>query len=277
MNKKILVEKADKTIEQFDSSKLRQSLLNSDASLVIANEVVEYIEEKIKDKMTTKEIYELAFEQLRSKTTVTAAKYSIRRSLLSLGPTGFPFEKFVSGIFQKIGYKTRTGIMMRGECIEHEVDVVALDENNLFICEIKFHNGLKIKTDTKVILYVKARYDDLKDKEYQFFNKILKPTKGLIITNTKFTNNAKKYAKCVGLELISWDYPKKGNLYHLIKETKMHPITALLSLSKNDKTILIKNNLIDSNELTKQKMLDLGFQDKKIDKIINEVNEICSK
>lgn len=279
MNDKILVEKSDGVAEPFNPLKLKKSLINSEASVVLANEIAEYVEGKIKDGMTTEEIYRIAFEKLKKTEIKTASRYSLRRSLLGLGPTGFPFEKFIAKILEHKNYKTRVGITLRGTCISHEVDVIASDGDDLMLVEVKFHNSLRMKTDTKVTLYVKARYDDLKEKEYQFFDKKMKPTSGILITNTKFTNNAKKYSKCAGLNLISWDYPKKGNLYDLIEETGLQPITTLVSLSKAEKEKLIVNGLIDCSELKDNiKILQsIGISQSKINKIIKEVEEICVK
>jgi len=276
---KLLVEKLDGVLEDFDSSKLKKSLTNSDCSILLANEISAEIEKEIAGKTTTEEIYRIAFEKLKNTEKKTASRYSLRRSLLGLGPTGFPFERFIAKIFDKKGYKTKTGITLNGSCVTHEVDVVAVDDDDLILCEVKFHNNIKTKTDTKVALYIKARYDDLKEKEYTFFGNTMKPTKGLIITNTKFTNNAKKYAKCVDLGIISWDYPKRGNLYDLIEETEIQPITSLVSATKSEKENMIRHDIIDCKDLINNPKLlsKIGFPKNKILKITKEAKNICSK
>jgi Holliday junction resolvase len=222
--KKNLIVKSNGEVEPFDRDKLRQSLERSGASFVVVNEVTDRIESELKNKMTTEKIYEKAFEYLKDKgESKTANRYALRRGVLKLGPTGFPFEQFIAKILQKRGYKTKNGVTLNGKCVEHEVDVVAYDDDDLILTEIKFHNQLSIKTDTKVALYIKARYDDLREGTFNIDGKERKMTKGIMVTNTKFTNNAKKYARCVGMELISWDYPEKGNLYNLIEESGIDP------------------------------------------------------
>jgi hypothetical protein len=273
-----LVLKSDGTTEPFNGSKLKNSLTSVDASVVLANEITDKIKRKLSGVTSTEDIYNLAFKLLKKTKKRTAARYSMKRSLLDMGPTGFPFEKFIAKIFDVKNYQTIVGMMLGGSCTEHEVDVIAGDEDDLLLCEVKFHNDIRTKTDTKVALYVKARYDDLSNKEYSLFNRRMKPTKGLIITNTRFTTSAEKYAKCVGLGMISWDYPKKGNLYDLIEETNLQPITSLISLTKNDKKRLIMENIIDCRDLLNNKkvLYSLGLNNKKTEKIIIEAKEVCS-
>jgi hypothetical protein len=274
----IYVKKSSGDLEIFDREKLKKSLMNADASVVLANEIIAEIEKDLKEKIPTSFIYDKAFKILKSKSKKTAMKYSLRRSLLTLGPTGFPFEKFVAKIFEKKGYKTKTGIILKGKCVDHEMDVVAFNDKDLILAEVKFHNELSLKSDTKVALYVKARFDDLRSEKFKFEGKEYNNMQGIIITNTKFTDTAKQYAKCAGVGMISWDYPKKGNLYNLMEETGLHPITILNSLSKNQKEVLIQKGIINCKEVKNQKetLKSLGLDNNKIDKIFDEVDSVCN-
>jgi hypothetical protein len=139
--------------------------------------------------------------------------------------------------------------------------------------EIKFHNNQGIKTDLKVALYVYARFDDLiKSGEVD---------EGILITNTKFTSNAVSYGECVGLKMISWDHPrgdrKKDNLYSLIGETGLHPITCLTTISKADKKKLMENNIVLCRSIRKNTSLleTHGISSDNIPKILDEINTLC--
>ena len=273
----ILIKKENGELERFDSSKLRQSLLNSDASIILADSIVQEIEKSLKPETSTNEIYSKAFEILRQNEKPTALRYSIRRSILSLGPSGFPFEKFIEKVFQKRGYQTMVGQILQGKCVEHEIDVVAVSpKDELILTEIKFHNELFLKSDTKVVLYIKARFDDLKDQKFNLFGKKLKPKRILVVTNTKFTDNAIKYAECAGLDVISWEYPKKGNLYNLVHETDTYPITILESISNSEKADLISQNIITCEDFIKSENLG-SFDPAKIAQIKTEVESINAK
>ena len=273
----VLVKKENGELEIFDAEKLRQSLLRSNTSIISADSIVKKIEENLKPETTTHEIYREAFELLKQTEKASALRYSIRRSLIGLGPSGFPFEKFIEKVFQKKGYRTEINITLDGHCVSHEIDVITLSpKNELFLTEVKFHNELYLKSDTKVALYIKARFDDLKNIKFNLFGKKLKPARMLLVTNTKFTDNAVKYAECAGLDLISWDYPLKGNLHSLVYETDTYPISILESLSSGEKTHLISEGIITCDDLISSKQLQ-QFSPEIISEIMAEIESINAK
>lgn len=279
-SKKISIVKNNGEFENFDKEKLRSSLLKAGASMTVASDIIKNIEEKLTEGITSSEIYKIAFRMVRKKEKATALRYSIKRSILTLGPTGFPFEKFMERIFQIKGYQTKVGQTLMGRCVEHEVDLMAYNKDELALMEIKFHNTLNIKTDTKVALYVKARYDDMKENFIDLKGgERRKPTRCILITNTKFTQSAEQYAVCNGLDLISWDYPQKGNLYDLINETDLIPITALSTLNKTQKDQLIQENFICCDQIRDRKgILDkIGLNKDKINKVLEEIKLLEEK
>ena len=120
-----------------------------------------------------------------------AVGYSIRRALLEMGPDGFPFEKLVSRLFQIWGYETLTDQTCLGTCVAHEVDVVAWKDDELSMVEAKFHNEFGLKSDLKVALYVKARYDDLAKTVFDYGGKkrILSSEGHWLVTNTNLATH----------------------------------------------------------------------------------------
>src|SRR5690606_31437663 len=168
-----------------------------------------------------------------------------------LGPTGFPFETFLGKLFSKQGYDTRTGIIIQGRCALHEIDLAAFKSDHAFIAEAKFHSRPGIKSDLQVAMYSYARLLDL--SEQKICNEDICGVKNLkVITNTKFTKAAIDYASCVGVELLSWDYPKKGNLYQMIEEYKLYPVTVLRGLSASHKQSLLLQGVVLCEDLIRQ-------------------------
>ncbi len=210
--------KADGTRETFNPSKLRTSLIRARASEEAADAVIALVMNELREGMTTREIYKSAFKHLVEMQRPVAQRYSVRRALLDMGPTGFPFEDFVAEVLKTKGFETLTRQTVLGGCVPHEMDVVAWNDEKLVMVEAKFHNGLGIKSDLKVALYVKARFDDLKDNMHHYGGRDRKLDEGWLITNTKFSSTALHYGLCQKLTMIGWNYPEQGNLQDMIEE-----------------------------------------------------------
>lgn len=277
MNHLITITKADGARELFEQSKLEDSLRNAGGGEQIIEEVIEHIGKEMYDGMPTHEIYSRAFKLLREHSMPMAVKYSLRRALSDLGPDGFPFEKYVAKIFEAWGYQAITDQTVMGVCVPHEVDVVAWNKDNLAMVEAKFHNELGMKSDVKVALYIKARFDDLRGNMFDYGGIKRTLTSGWLITNTKFTDQAIRYGECNGLKMIGWNYPAKGNLQDIIEELHLHPLTCLISLTNENKNNLLSKGMVLCMDIyNNQKILkEIGVKPDHIDKIINEIKEVC--
>lgn len=274
----MLVTKADGTVEEFDSRKLRQSLRNSGADKKTIEDIVTKIEAVIYDGMKTGDIYRQAFALLQTSPAQVTARYALRRALFGLGPTGFPFEKFLAKLFRAQGYKTKTGINLNGRCAVHEIDLAAYKSDHAFIAEAKFHARPGIKSDLQDAMYSYARLLDL--SEQKICDEDICGVKNLkVITNTKFTHAATRYASCVGVDLLSWDYPKQSNLYELISEYKLYPITVLHSLNMSQKKSLLQADIIVVEDiLERPKALEsLNLSPKKTDALLLEARQLSSR
>lgn len=284
------ITKEDGDVEKFDPKKLEESLVRSGAVQTTADKIVRTIMEDLKAGVcdpdtkhgsicTIHQIYHKAFEVLKETSRAVAARYSLRRSIMEFGPTGFPFEEYVAAIFNAKGYETLTGQMVFGGCVPHEVDVIAWNKDKLIMAEVKYHNEHAGKSDLKTALYIKARYDDLKDNLYQYGGfPSRKIDDWYLITNTKFTETAVTYANCKGLKLISWLYPEHGNLLDMIEETKLHPITCLTTLSDSEKRELLARDIVLCKTIYEKRQLlkEMGYSDAKIFKVMEEIGQIIN-
>jgi hypothetical protein len=262
--------------EEFDSQKLRDSLKRSNASSETIEKVISQIEKELKNGASTKDIYTHAFALLKKEERPAAISYSLRKAIMDLGPTGFPFEQFIAEIFHSKGFETTTDYIAQGECVEHEIDIVAWKKDKLIMVEAKFHNELGIKSDLKIVLYIQARWEDLMNQEFSEFGSKRKLDEGWLITNTKFSESAIKYAKCKNMKLIGWNYPAKGNLQDLIEEAHLHPITCLESITPSDEKLLMQAGIVlckqakENIDIVKQ----AGLSDQKIARMLEEISLI---
>jgi hypothetical protein len=262
--------------EVFDYKKLENSLRRIGTNEEIIKEVISEVGKYAHDGISTSEIYRKAYSILRKKHRPAAIRYSMKKAVASLGPTGFPFEKFVAEIFKAQGYETLTDQIVKGKCVEHEIDIVAWKGEELIMVEAKFHTDFNLKSDLKIVLYVKARYDDIFGNSYTFGGKVRKLTEGWIITNTKFSATAIQYGACQPLlKFVGWNYPYNNNLHHLIDRYELIPLTALTSINQMEKGMFLSKGIVLSKSLLNINLLkEMNFDDRKIKSIQNEVNEL---
>jgi hypothetical protein len=237
--------KASGQTEKFNPQKLIHSLIRSGASDEVAREIADKVEKQITPSFHTKHIYRLARKYLKKYNRATDMRYSIKKALYALGPSGYPFEKYFARILKAYEYSVETNQFMQGHCVRHEVDVLAGKGNERFIIECKYHSNGGVPTDVKDALYIHSRYADIK-KAYE--NRSL-TYHGWLVTNTRCTSDAIQYAECVGLKIISWKYPKNGSLERMIEEKKLYPVTILSALRKSFVEILFRHGIILAQDI----------------------------
>lgn len=268
------VKKSNGEKELFDYTKLEASLRKIGTEEAVIKEVIADVIKDTFDGITTQEIYRKAYSVLRKKHKPAAIRYSLKKAVGQLGPTGFPFERFVAEIFKANGYTTDTDKIVAGKCVEHEIDVVAWKGDELIMTEAKFHTDYNLKSDLKIVLYVKARYDDIFGNKYTFGGQERKLTEGWIVTNTKFSSTAIQYGQCQpALKFVGWNYPYDNNLHHMIEKNGLIPLTALTTINTEEKNIFLSRGIVLSKSLLDENLLrEIHFNETKIKSIQDEVN-----
>jgi hypothetical protein len=261
----------------FSEDKLRSSLKRSGADSDLITQILTLVKQELYDGITTKEVYNRAFSFLRRNKPVFASKYKLKKAIYELGPTGFPFEKFLSAILMYAGYKTQVGKTVPGKCVGHEIDVIAEKNGSIIIIECKFHGEQGRNCNVKVPLYIYSRYQDVKKAGYKFNSGTKEPDACWVATNTRFTSDALAYGKCMGLYLLSWDYPKGDSLKDRIDRLGLYPITVSTLLTKREKQFLLSRDVVLCRQLLKDSFyLDhLGVSEIRKAKILNEVEMLC--
>ncbi|MDT8418513.1 MAG: restriction endonuclease [Lutibacter sp.] len=276
-DKVVIVKKISGDLEPFSIQKLSKSLQNSGASKEEIEKIVEAVQPELYDGISSNLIYKKAFGLLKKHNRVSASKYSLKRAIFELGPTGFPFERLISALLKQKGYKTKIGEILKGECITHEIDVLAEKDGNVFTVECKFHKNPTNISNVKIPLYINSRFLDVQ-KVWNNSGKSTHLKQGWLVTNTRFTKDAIDYAKCVDLTLISWNYPPNNSLKNNVDKYGLYPITTLTSLTKKEKTQLMEKDIILVKELSKNpnSLNHLSFSEKQKALVLAEVHKLCN-
>ncbi len=244
VNQVMQVKKHSGELVPFKPESLRYSLSRSGASPEEVEGVFNSIRSKLYDGISTRELYELAFDYLKACRDTYAARYSLKKALRDLGPEGFYFEKWIARIFQEEGYQAITGQTIQGHAVSHEIDVVACKGDDLLAIECKFRNDVDAKISVTTPMYFMSRVKDISDIIYTFFNKSLKISGGWLVTNAYLTTDSIKFGEYHGMNLLSWDYPKSNSLKSRVDSNGEYPITCLTSLNEQDKARLLKAQCI---------------------------------
>ncbi len=260
----------------YNVKKLRKSLMKSGASGKVVNAIIEKIEASLYIGIPTKEIYKMAFALLRKEHRATAAKYKLKNAILELGPSGFPFERYVSHLMEEEAYTTTVSVIVAGRCVNHEVDVIAENEKELIYQECKFHNKSTYTCNVKVPLYIHSRYQDITNKQQDLKQQSDKKISFWIVTNTKFTGDAITYANCAGLQLLSWNYPPNDGIRERIDRSGMHPITCLTTMTKKEKHALLNNNVILCRHIMNDSapLVKIGINPGRVSRIMGEAKAL---
>lgn len=238
----VTIIKANGERQEFSEEKLLASIKRARIPQHMQQEVLAHITNKLYNNIPTHEIYQYILGFLdKNEHVYHRAKYSLKQSLMDLGPTGYPFEDYVSKLLTAEGFTTSVRNILQGTCVNHEIDIVAQRGNDKIMIEAKFHNNSGIKTDIQVALYTYARFEDLQ-KKYAF-------TKPLLITNTKVTSDVISYATCKGMDIISWDYPQGDSLREAVETYGLYPITALSRLPSTYKQQLLEKGIVLCKDL----------------------------
>ncbi len=279
MKKNILITKASGMVVPFSEEKLRASLQRAGASEYTIDNILNEVRSELYEGISTKKIYRIAFNLLRQTSGILAARYNLKRGIMELGPSGYPFEKYVGEILKYQGYAIMVGQIVKGKCVNHEIDVIAEKDHHHFMIECKYHNQPGTVCDVKIPLYIQARFKDVEASWVMLPGHSTKFHQGWVVTNTRFTSDAIQYGTCAGLNLLGWDFPKQGSLKDLIDTLGLYPVTCLTTLSKKEKQQLLENNIVLCKEVCedKNRLSAIGISPSRIDSILKEGNQLCRK
>lgn len=278
MQQEVRVTKKNGDQEMYSEEKVRHSMRRVGVPENLQEEVLTIIRERLYPGITTSEIFSYILDFVKEKDKKSRLRFNLKQSLFDLGPTGFPFEQYMARVFEHMGFKAHTNLIMQGECVTHEIDLMiekdahstGSGQGKRAIVEAKFHNQPGNKTDVQVALYTYARFLDVREK-----NNI----DGVwLVTNTRLTNDAVSYAKCKNIQVVGWSYPHEGNLQDLIEQPALYPITILTALSEQDKRQLLTEDRVlcrDIIDISKDEAKSLAVSEDRLSEAQDDARLVC--
>ncbi|MCX6737577.1 MAG: hypothetical protein NTX26_02495 [Candidatus Parcubacteria bacterium] len=244
---RIFVVNSQGVMEAFSPRKVWRSARRAGASPHQAQKAVEEASRLVVDGMSTQDVYNIILGVLGKESPLVGMRLNLKRAIQALGPTGFPFEQYVSSLWRFYDYKTKVDIIWKGKCVPHEVDIEAQKDKDIQLIECKY----RVQAGGRVDLHdLMASWGYFYDIGLANASAHIHP---LIITNNKFTSEAIAYGECMGLNMIGWRYPKDRGLEYIIESKKLYPVTILPSFKGylaeilKSKDILMVRELLDIN------------------------------
>ena len=239
--------------EPFSFQKVYRSAKRAGASGKAARRIAETIKEEMYPGIKTSEIFGRIKKMLGKEAPGAALKFNIKEGMRRLGPTGFPFEKYAGEVLKNLGYKVKINQFLPAKCVRsYEIDFVAKKGKTIYIGECKYRQNSGDIVNSQDVLANYARFLDISESNYFKSTKYKnRKIKTILITNTKFSGKSINYCRCVGAELLGWNYPKNRGLEYLIDREKLYPVTILPALKKYIKKAFVEEKIILAKDVLK--------------------------
>jgi len=225
------------SVTKFDGSKqryMRDKVLNTSmrlgASREQAREIADEVERQLYSGMPTREILGIIRRWLRERRPRLDLRTDLRSSISMLRPKP-DFERFVRLLLHEYGYRVTPNRIVRGLCVEHEIDGIAEKDGMVFYLEVKHHSNPHTYTGLDIMKEARATFEDLVEGEESGRNDIAF-SDVLVVCNTKFSDHARRYAECRGIGHMGWKAPVAGGLEVRIEEKELYPITMYRDLDR---------------------------------------------
>ncbi|MCD6233287.1 hypothetical protein J7J81_02840 [bacterium] len=266
--------------EPFSLKKVRRSARRVGASRELAKEIAGVLQKEAYPGIRSSEIFRRIKQILHRETPGAALRFNLKKAMRKLGPTGFPFEKYIGEIFKYNGFEVKLNPYIPGFCCRsYELDLLARKDNLLYVGECKYHHLPQERVDLGVALANYARFLDIKKGAFlkrESFRGL--QVRSILVTNTKFTAKAMKYCRCNGVEVLGWNCPRNKGLEHLIDSQKLYPITILPSLKGYLQEIFVARKMMLAKDILKINPFYLaqktGVSETKLEQLIKEANTL---
>ncbi len=256
----VMVKKADGSKQPFDKAKIVRTCLKSGVNKGLAEKIAKEIETKAYNGIVTEKILEMIFRHLRKHRPAIRHFLDLRKGL-SLLQSKPDFERFVQITLGENGYKVSSNQIIRGRCVEHEVDAIASKDDVTYFVEAKHHSNYHTPTGLDESRIARAVLEDVIEGRDLGLNNF-EIDRAMIVTNTKFSEHAKKYGECRGISLTGWSYPPHQGLQDLIEEKKLYPITCIKMLKKETMMKLSSNGIVTMKQLVREEREELARKTK---------------
>ena len=246
----VFVTKADDSRQLFDREKVVKTCLRMGANRQIAYEIAEKVEKRLYDGISTDKILQMIFRLLRKHKPTLRYFLDLKKGL-SLMSSKPEFEKFVQILLAHHGFEVSPNQIIRGKCVGHEVDAIARKDGVTYFVETKHHSNYHTPTGLDESRIARAVLEDVAEG-FVLGKSDLKIDRAMIITNTRYSEHARRYGKCRNILQIGWSSPKTLGLQNMIEEKKLYPLSCLRGLKSENRMQLVNSGIVLIKQLVEE-------------------------
>jgi hypothetical protein len=164
-------------------------------------------------------------------------------------------------------------MLVTGKCVEHEVDAIARKDGITYFVEAKHHINYHALTGLDESRIARAILEDVTEG-FELGRSNLRIDRAMIVTNTRYTEHARRYGKCRGILQIGWSSPTNLSLQNMIEEKNLYPLSCLRGLKSETKTKLVNSGIVLMKQLFEEEPSTLarktGVQKETLKQIIEK-------
>ena len=264
-----MVTKADGSRQQFDRDKIVATCMRMGASRNEAEEIAGKIESRIYDGMPTTKVLQMIFQFIKKFKLQANRLYDLRKGL-SLMNSKPEFEKFVQVLLENIGFEVDPNQILRGKCIAHEVDAVARKNGVTYFVETKHHYNYHAFTGLDESRIARAVLEDVTEG-FNLGLTELKVDKAMIVTNTKYSEQAMQYGTCRFISQIGWSTPANFGLRDIIQEKNLYPLSCIRGLKTEARMQLVDSGIILISQLVAEETEEIAKRTRLPQEVIRSI------
>lgn len=274
----VFVTKEDGSRQLFDKEKVVRTCVRMGANSYVAQKVAEKIEQKLYDGIQTRMILRMIFRFMRKYKPAVKDVFDLKKGLSLMSPKP-EFEHYIQVLLMHHGFEVKPNRILRGKCVEHEVDAIAKKDGVTFFVEAKHHLSYHTLTGLDESRIARAVLEDV-NEGFAIGRFNLKIDRAMIITNTRYSEHAMRYGRCKNIFQIGWNSPENFGLQNMISEKKLYPLSCLKGLSDEYRLRLVNAGIVIIGELLSENSYKLARRTKlpqdSVEKIIEKARSISS-
>ena len=265
----VFVRKADGSKQLFDREKVIRTCLKVGANRRVASEIADEVEARVYDGISTSKVLQLIFGLLREYKPAIRHFLDLRKGL-SLMDSKPEFEKFVQVLLAQHGFEVSSNQIIRGKCVGHEVDAIAKKDGITYFVEVKHHSSYHTPTGLDESRIARAVLEDVKEG-FALGKSAIKIDRAMLVTNTRYSEHARRYGKCRNILQIGWNSPKTLSLQHMIEEKKAFPLSCIKGLDNKTRMKLVNYGIVLMKQMIEKEASKLARETGISQKTLKEI------